>query len=493
MHQVELDGVPVLWEQGPAPLRATLTFGVGGRDESFRTLGVTHLVEHLVMGALPRVHYETNASVDLSMTSFTACGRPEQVAQFVTAVCRVLADLPVDRLTSEAGVLAAEGGFYAHPTVEALMYGRFGARGLGLAPYSGPGYDRITAEHVRACAGRFFVSGNAVLQLTGPVPDGLRLPLPAGPAPRRERQAAPAVSGPTWAPAATPGVGAALLGRRETVWSVGMSVLAERLEAVARHERGLSYEIDGDAVPLAGEDMLLAITVDAREGQEATVAGLLWQQLEALATDGPTTADIDHEIGRARDMYEDPRYVEVDLAQAAEAVLLGVPYRPRQQRYEALTQVTAQAVRDRFAAALPSVQLVVPDGVRLAIPGVGEGGCPRTAVQPPGRVFKPPLIAKLLARDARGRALILMPDGVAQRDPDGDVHVVHWTDVIGVERHDTERVVFGAGGCQVVVDPELYPGAEKMVAAVDANVPAALCYPRSSLLAPDSPDHRAER
>src|SRR3954454_9377423 len=51
MQRIEIDGVPVLWEQGPAPLRATLTFGVGGRDETFRTLGVTHMVEHLAMGA----------------------------------------------------------------------------------------------------------------------------------------------------------------------------------------------------------------------------------------------------------------------------------------------------------------------------------------------------------------------------------------------------------------------------------------------------------
>ncbi len=41
MRSVDVDGVPVFCERGPEPLAAGLCFGVGGRDESFPSRGVT--------------------------------------------------------------------------------------------------------------------------------------------------------------------------------------------------------------------------------------------------------------------------------------------------------------------------------------------------------------------------------------------------------------------------------------------------------------------
>ena len=482
MHRTEIDGVPVLWELGPAPLRATLTFGVGAQDETFRTIGVTHLVEHLTMSALPRVHYDTNASVDMTVTDFTVCARPEQVVEFLERVCRALGRLPVERIAKEAGVLAAEGGSYADPTVEWLLHERFGTRGPGLGVYHGPGYDRLDAGHVAAHAARYFVAGNAVLHLTGPPPEGLRLPLNPGPRAIHDRPELRPRTGPTWISAPAPGIGASLLGRREAAWSATMSVLAERLEQTARHEHGLSYEVGGYAMHLGGEDTVQAITVDAREGQEAAVARLLWDLLTRLAADGPAEAELGRVVDEVRELFADPRYIQADLAGAAEAVLLGVPFRPRDQRLADLAEVTPADVRDRLAAALATAQLVVPCDGDPEIAGLTEGGCARVRAEPAGRVFKPPLLAKVLARAARGLRLILMPDGVALREPDGDVHEVRWPEVVAVERDGTELTVFGAGGCQVAVDPELFMGAEAIVTAIETHVPAELRYDRSSLI-----------
>ena len=485
MHRTEIDGVPVLWEQGPPPLRATLTFGAGARDETFRTIGVTHLVEHLAMGALPRVHHDRNASVDLTATDFTACGRPEQLVEFLDGVCRSLTALRVDRIAKEAGVLAAEGGFNAHPTVEMLVHERLGTRGAGLAPFVGPGYDRLTAEHVFSYARRLFVAGNAVLHLTGPPPAGLRLPLPGGPRPVREHPAPRSLPGPTWTAAAVPSVGAALLGSGAAAWSIGMAVLAERLEQVARHEHGLSYQVDGDRVRLGGDTALLAVVVDARDGQEERVAELLWQELQRLSDTGPTRQDVAAEVEAARGTFDDPRYVEEDLARAARAVLFDEPHGFRQQRLAELTEVTPEQVRQCLAAALPTAQLVVPIGVEPTLPGLTAGGCPRASAEPAGRVFRPPWLARAISRDARGIRLIISDELLAQRDPNGDVHVIRWPDVVGVQRAGAERVVFGAGGCVIDVDPELFSDAEAVAAAVDARVSRELCYDRSELLPAD--------
>jgi hypothetical protein len=485
MQQVEIDGVPVVWEQGPAPLRATLTFGVGARDETFRTIGVAHMVEHLAMGALPRVHYDRNASVDAVTTDFTVCGRPEQVVEFLDQVCRALGDLPLDRMAKEAGVLAAEGGHVAAPAVEALLHERLGARGAGLAVYTGPGYDRLTREHVRAFAERYFVAGNAVLQLTGPPPEGLRLPLPPGPRPARELPSPAPQSGPTWTNAGTPSVAAAMVADWDVAWTVGMGILIDRLEQIARHEHGLSYDVDGATVSLGGDTVLTAVAVDAREGQEGRVAELLWQELRRMAAEGPADADVAHEIQGAREAFADPRFVEVDLQRAAEALLFGETFQPRAQRLAAIETVTAEQIRDRLAAALPSVQIVLPCDVAADLPGMTEGGCPRGRVEPPGRVFTPPLLAKAMNRGARGLRLILTGDGLALREPDGDVHTVRWAEVVGVQRHEGERIVFGASSCLVAVDPELFRGAEAAVAAVDSHVPASLHWELSEFVPAD--------
>ncbi|MEV2241848.1 insulinase family protein [Micromonospora sp. NPDC049891] len=485
MERTEIDGVPVLWKSGPAPLTASLVFGCGGRDETFRTIGVTHLVEHLAMSTLPRVHHDRNACVDLYTTEFMAAGRPEQLVAFLDGVCRALADLPLDRIGKEAGVLAAEGGSYVDPTVAALLTQRFGIQGLGLAPWHGPGFDRITEDQVCSYAARYFTAGNAVLVLNGPPPDGLRLPLPAGPRVEHPVHVPRQVPGPAWCEHAVPAVGAALLGRRDVAWSLGMAVLAERLEQIARHTHGLSYEIGGDAAQFDGDRYLYAITADAREGQEVQVARLLWDELRRMAEDGPTERELAEEREAAAEAYQDPRFVEVELRDAASGQLFGWPCLPTAERVALRAAVTPDDVRERFRAALASTQLVVPCGTTLDLPGLAGTNCTTGRSLPPGRVFQPPLLAKVFAREARTARLVLCDDGVAFRDSDGDVHQVRFSEVVGVEEHGPERTVFGSQGCFINVDPELYSGAEAAVRTIDATVPAQLRYRRSELIGED--------
>jgi hypothetical protein len=71
-----IDGVRVLRRSGTqSHTDVTLTFAVGARDETLRTIGVAPL-EHLVMHALRGLPIEMNAEVDLMTTTFVASGRP---------------------------------------------------------------------------------------------------------------------------------------------------------------------------------------------------------------------------------------------------------------------------------------------------------------------------------------------------------------------------------------------------------------------------------
>ncbi|WP_324273994.1 hypothetical protein [Blastococcus brunescens] len=187
MLETSIDGVPVFFAEGPPPFTAGLVFGVGRRDETFVSGGVTHLVEHLAMRAVGRTTIESNASVDLTATEFVASGSPDRVVAFLRAVCLALADLSTEQLAVEADVLRAEGGTVAAPPVALLLGELFGASGAGLAGAREPALRSLDAATVRDWAGRYFVRGNAALWLSGPVPEGLELPLADGPAPRGRR------------------------------------------------------------------------------------------------------------------------------------------------------------------------------------------------------------------------------------------------------------------------------------------------------------------
>ncbi|GMA84909.1 hypothetical protein GCM10025868_01590 [Angustibacter aerolatus] len=108
LHRTEIDGVPVLWRQGPGPLQASLVVRTGLADETFTTNGLTHLVEHLVMRRVGPRPIEVNASVGLLFTEFTATGSPAAVASFVTDVCGVLRDVAAAEPADLAGDVAAE-------------------------------------------------------------------------------------------------------------------------------------------------------------------------------------------------------------------------------------------------------------------------------------------------------------------------------------------------------------------------------------------------
>lgn len=488
MEQTVVDGVPVFWAQGPAPMTATLTFGCGARDETFRTIGITHLIEHLTMSALPRVHYEHNAAVELEVTQFFATGKPAQLVEFLDVVCRALADLPLDRIDKEAGVLAAEGGQVTHPTAATLLARRYGTSGYGLAPWVGPGYDRLPAAAVAAHAARFFTKGNAVLTLTGPPPEGLRLALPEGPRPVHVAQVPLPVDGPRWSAESVPCPGLAMLGPSISApWTIAMQVLQERLTAVARREKGLSYDVDGTRADVDPATAERVIWVDAREGRETEVAEILWDTARRLAGSGPRQDEIDHEVAAFAELIEDPRLVEAELDLRAKAELLGERHRTKEEWLAELKAVTPGQVAAAVSAGLRTALLVVPEGGVLELSDldgarIAVGGCAREESVPEGRVFRPSLLARAVNGAARRARLVLAADRISFCDDEGDVHAIRFADVVGVEVHDGARTVFGRSGCVIPVDPGLFRGAAEAVAALDAAVDPELRYTRTDLV-----------
>lgn len=490
MHHDLIDGVPVIWTETPGPLEATLMFGCGVQDETFRTLGVTHLVEHLAMSTLPRLHFDHNASVSLSITDFTCTGRPEQVVDFLARVCTALTELPLERIEKEAGVLAAEGSGAADPVTGELLSIRYGTQGLGLASFSGPGADRIPLEAVRETVARHFHAGNAVLALTGPPPQGLRLPLPPGSRTARAPHPAPRHTGPSWHRADVPGPGLLLsCDLNDQAMLLATHVLCQRLTDTVRHEHGLSYDVGGTAVHVGPGRGERSVQLDVREGQEKRVTELLWQEALRLAEEEPTEAELAEEREAAREFLTDPRTLDMELGERAADLLLDETHLDAGTKLAQQAEVTPAQVRAAFAAAMETALLLVPGQVeqltlgrpdRSALPAAD---CSERTALPAGPQYRPPLLARARFGAARKVRLVVNADGAWWQDEEGQVHGFPYTEVVGVEVHDGGRVLHGLGNCFVPVTPELFTGLGPALAAIDAAVPEPLRYPLSALRA----------
>ncbi|SNS00349.1 Predicted Zn-dependent peptidase [Geodermatophilus pulveris] len=489
MQRIDIDGVPVFTADGPARTTAALVFGVGLRDETFATIEVTHLVEHLAMAALPRTHLRCSAVTDVDTTTFSATGRPDAVGAFLEGVCRALSDLPTERMGVEVGVLQAESCSTPDSTAAGLWAARFGLAGPGLVVAAGPGPEYLTEQTVRAHARRWFVRGNAALWVSGPLPPGLRLPLPPGPRPGRPVPAARPQTGPVWTRAGRSGVGLLLTagGAADPALTLGVEVLKERLRDTARLARGLSYSVDSLALDLSADRREVAVVVDARPGQEGEVARLLWAAYAELGEAGPTAAELAHAVGGFAEELDDERaVVESELADAAYCAVGGLPFRPVQDVLAAWRATGPGQVAAALRATVPTAVLAVPEDTdHYDGPGHPVERRYVCAVQdrlPPGRTSRPPLLARLFS-PAQRVALVVGERELAWRDPDGDVHAVPWDRVAAALPTPDGRAVLVVGRdlCSTLVDDDRY--GRGTVAAVRDRVPADRWLPRPAPVA----------
>lgn len=484
LQELVVDGVRVFHQPGPSKTRATLYFGVGLRDETFGTVGLTHLVQRLVVAALPTSRLEAEVGVAVDHTTFDAYGRPEEVGEFLRRVCTALADLPLDRLARERGALLVEGTVGADRTMAVAWAARYGFAGPGLAITDGHGPLVLTGEEVLAHAAEHFHAGRAALGVLGPLPEGLTLPLRSGTAASSSAPSAAASSvspalavqrhpqpllgdGPEWVEAPTDGVGLLLDGFApyDRAADVAWSVLCERLRDVARTGHGLTYSVVSEIIDSADGDVFTA-ALDVREGRGAEVAGLVWEQLVDLAENGPTLAELDHAIaGAAAEMdASDEDVARAEPFRWAFSTALHGRARPLEVVRAQLAEVTGEAVRDRLATAARRALLVVPAGFQLpeaaqqAAPIAQRPWCGLAPALPPGRQLRPPLLHRLRSKMAR-RRLVLTDECIALQDEDGDVHVVRWDEVVAVDElpyADDGLAVVGRRLCGLAVHPDPY-------------------------------------
>ena len=477
-RELVVDGVRVLHFPADGEVTdATLIFGVGQRDETLATQGSVHALEHVVMDAVRRTPIEINASVDASVTVFTANGSPARVAEFLSGVCSALAEPPVDRLAAEAKVLAAEGaGGGGTP----LAVARFGCRDLGLLATPGPGPSAVSAAKVQEVAGRWFVGGNALLLVDGPLPDGLRLPLPDRPRPGHDRVVPRRWSEPHAVCIDVPAAAVSLIlppSDGTATELVARVLISERVTEVLRHERGLTYEVN-DELNALGDGWELVVETLPPPEQAVEAGRALIDTIRRLLTAGPTEAELEHayslvrESGRGRD-GEMATIADVEIG-----VLLGDPVTAFSTGE--VPTLEREVVADYLRGIAADVLFLVDERLEPELPGLGvpvaQIGPTRTGPLPAGQVFKPPLLARAISRDARTARVVLTDDGLAQQLGD-QVSQVDWAGVAGVLRDpDGDLTVFGLDGTAISVGPGLYGGGRRLVDAILNHIPSDVIY-----------------
>lgn len=450
VRTTEVDGVPVLWAEAPGDPVFALQFRVGRSAERPADGGITHLVEHLVMGTLGDPRYDHNAFVDAVRTVFFASGTWPELHGFTSTITSAIGRLPLDRLDRERQVLEREAGTRTRGIADIHAQFRFGLAGFGLPAAPEFGLTRVSAADVEAWAGERFVRADAVAFLTAAPPADLRLPLAEG-----SRHAIAAVAPvedipfPSHVMDGGGGVAIGALVRRQAGATNTVAILHRRLRQRLRHATGYMYEVLADYTPLDATwaSILIGGECDDRHVQEVT--DILFEELDRLVAGEVEQADIDAETADLRRSALDPAAVGSILDSLAFDTLVGMRLRQPEEmiaEQEATTpaDLVARASEARASALLLSDAANHPADV---------APYPMSSPAPvAGREIKPILSAFGLGPKHR---LIIGPDGLTLRNKDGLFATVRYDDCVVLEDpgaqglvlwgRDTTRVWFPLG------------------------------------------------
>jgi zinc protease len=479
LHWTEIDHVTTVWTDTPAPLRAGLLFRTGRADETLATAGQTHLIEHMALSAVSDTTQHHNGFVGGAVTGFFTLARPHEVSSFFARICEVLTSLPGDRLEGEKQVLAAENAARPYDFRSNLLTWRYGATGYGLVGLPELGLQGATLGQLHQYAARRFTHGNAVLWLSGPPPDDLRLRLPDG-----TKQPLPPLvpiqqAFPSWfVDDGCGGVAAGATVPRVDASSIFCEIASRRLRDRLRTARALSYSPSVFYDPLTPDTAHLVLYADSDKSRRAELANVFGEVFKALNTfdeaevEASRSRILEHWTGDLAPPPADLKIIEVQ--RAAMDWILGKEFEPIALNATQLLSVTA----DDVAAFGREVQAKT----MFALPGEASV---RTWFGEKAPVSKARVVQgrKPLNLDApiRREQLVHGPDGVSIIWPDGSHSTVRYSELAAALCYEDGGVrLVGSDASTVMVEPTLWRGGPSICRKIREQVPAHLLLDQRS-------------
>ena len=453
-----------------------MLFRVGRADEQAPSSGMTHLVEHLALPAQSRRRISFNGTVDNVMTVFWASGDEAQVRTFLETTARSLSALPLERLETERQILLAEEATEGSSLTRLAFSLRYGSVGHGLTGYSQYGLRRLTADDVSAWAAAHFTRGNLAIWLTGPETGDLQLELPPGvrhlpPEPWTIPEVVDSL--PSLYRGGRPGaIGFSLDAERSIAFRVGLSVLRHRAQDRIRFELGLSYEVESVFVPLTADRVHAVIVTDASEQNASRISAEMLEMLNALATEGPTEAELEDELFDARQYAADPTELTSQLYYAAAQHLFGDADSHARTYLAEQERLMSADVARAMDEARKTLLAIVPETVE-SLPGLTDYPVTSPGVIANGRRFRPPGLR--VRRSADDSELVVGEEGVMiTAGAHFRVTVPYDRCTVALRYADGERVLLSDDGFFATVRPDDWKQGREAVAAIDAAVPPAL-------------------
>ncbi|WP_410811874.1 hypothetical protein [Micromonospora sp. 067-2] len=468
MRRAEIDGATVLQQDLPGTLAASLTFGCGTRDEDIDSIGLNHLVQHLVEWADPHVTEKYSDDTWVNETSFLAAGTPEQIAEHFTAISSAISDLPPEDLSDAVAAVDADGRSVSDidegvlDPWGSLLSRRFGPRGHGLARWPAVDYGLFTADEISKQVERFFTSGNAILTVTGEAPRTMRLRLPAGARIARGAHPVNHQSGPVWYADEVRGVALIVSAESNVESALLMGVLQSRVGQAVRRA-GLADGAEPLSAVVDSTRHELGLRITPKDGRKtksfdaAAAAELLWAELRRLVHDGFDQADIAN-LEAARDeavsvllvpMVESLAWMRPiqALEPATHRELFGTAEHHYAESLSELAGLSPTAARDVMSRWLSTAMIVVPYGSTPDLPGTTDVSCPSTRFVPAGEVIRPTLTKRFGNRSS----LVIGSDAISTVHGDGSVHTVPLSQALVAARDGSLWLAHTGHGCVTAI------------------------------------------
>ncbi len=453
MAETVVDGVTVTFDDDgdPDEIAAGLTFTLPPGAETADTAGLTHLVWALALASLGLIRQpdygsyagggvDVDVMVDGTSVEFYPDGSADAVVAFLGRLCAALGEPATHLLDVVASRLDPADAVDLDEGCRALLALRYGRTGLGATYWLSPEtYRAYTAEEVRAHAQRVFTVANAVLDLDGPVPPGLRLPLPPGSQSTSDPALPARIGQPAWAAMWRAGAGLTVRTSPGAAALVAMQVLERRLKSL---DQVRTMAVDGGP---GTTDWLVVAGGRASAAPDAVAA--MWRELGALAREEVSSKELDRVVGA---LVDSMRKITAASDAAAEVLDEMVAVRPA----DVLTV---------FRHALPTALVTVPYGERAKLDGVTEVGVATAGYVPDGEVFPS---TRFGFKRADGPRLVLTFDSISHVGE--TIATVRRSDATLLDASDGRLVLIGADLATVVVDPDRYAGAESAVRSVAA-------------------------
>ncbi|MCO1339413.1 hypothetical protein BJH93_10995 [Kocuria polaris] len=433
------------------PVKASLVFAVGARDETYITSGITHVIEHLALDGLPEPVYPTNGSVESRLTQFDFSGPADVVAGSLTLLAQSLRRIAEARfsdaeLSKAVKVIRAEGPASAvAPAVAEAAVHAVGMRGAGVVGASQGWLERLTVDEVAAFASTYFVGENATLFCVGRLPETMDLSaLPAG---RRNKVPATAptvVDGPREYVSEFPQASLSFrsAGSSTELYDLRtglLQCLTRRLLRELRATDGLIYGVDADQIQLSAEEDLVTLAFDVRPQNAVRVLKHALKALRQMRDSGPSDGDVEAALAQMEHELEEPEeYVDLGFATAFCGLFGESPSGPRAIA-SALESRTPSAVRECFAQLERTLMAGLPEEALDEETDPTRGHLaplrlPRPAERIEGVSFGRSLLGRI-NREPRSTELIIGDSGL-YACLGGDSTLVPWEDIVGVELFD---------------------------------------------------------